>query len=217
MIRPRSVIAAVLVLVLGCSPGAHAQDLGIEYAMTRAGYGQALQDPAGLGGYLDLPVSDRFAVRLTASHHVENASIRRSPCTGLVPPGADCSPRAFDGDARMTVVGAGLAVQPLPSTAGLQPEVYLLLTGTDIDAVFAEQEGDARLRPITPDGFSIGWSAGAQVHYALTPVFGFTGRIGVHAPQLGACGSDGWFAFCDDRTLVEFGIGMRLTWSAFFP
>jgi len=39
----------------------------------------------------------------------------------------------------------------------------------------------------------------------------------VLAPQFDSCGNDGWFAFCEDRTLVEFGVGMRLNWSAFLP
>lgn len=213
----RYLIAALLILVAGLHADARAQDLGVEYGTTRAGYGQALQDPAGLGAYLDLPVSDRFAVRLTASHQTEATSIRRSPCTGLARPGEDCSIRSFEGDAQWTVLGAGLAVRPTPAIAGFEPELYLLVTGTDVDAVFSEQEGDARLRPITPDGFSIGWSAGAQVHYSVTALVGLTGRVGVLAPQLDACGNDGWFAFCDDRTLVEFGVGMRLNWSAFLP
>jgi len=213
----RYLIAVLLILVAGLYADARAQNIGVEYGMTRAGYGQALQDPAGLGTYLDLPVSDRFAVRLTASHHVENTSIRRSPCTGLAPPGADCSPRAFDGDAQMTVLGAGLAVRPTSAIAGFEPELYLLVTGTDADAVFTDQEADARLQPITPDEFSIGWSAGALVHYSVTALVGLTGRVGVLAPQFDACGYDGWFAFCEDRTLVEFGVGMRLNWSAFLP
>ncbi|PEN12513.1 hypothetical protein CRI94_13380 [Longibacter salinarum] len=212
-VRVGLALFVVLLSLSAGSSGAVAQALGIEVGMTRAGYGNALQRPAGIGGYLDLPVRERFAIRLAGSHQTEHRSIRRSPCTGLVLPGSNCSERPFDGDARMSVIAAGVAVQPIEPAAGFLPELYVLATGTSVDAVFTEQGGDGEVRPIAPDGFSVGWAAGGQVHYLITPLVGLSGRIGVHAPQLGACGQDAWFPFCEDRTLLEFAVGLRMNWS----
>lgn len=192
-----------------CAP-ASAQEIGIEYGGTRAEYDDALQRPTGLSGYVDLPLGERFAIRFTVSHHTESRSITRSPCTGLVPPGSDCTREPFDGDARLTTYGVGVAVR-LPSPAApLQPELYALGTGSDVDVDFMARSSASRLQPVTPDGLSVGIAFGGSVSYAITHFFALSGRIGLHALRFGACGADAWFPFCESRVLPQLALGARL-------
>lgn len=83
----------LLVLIVGYGSPASAQEIGIEYGVTRAGYDDALERPTGPSGYVDLPIGEHIAIRVAASHHTESRTITRSPCTGLAPPGRDCSDR----------------------------------------------------------------------------------------------------------------------------
>ena len=99
----------VLLLLLGqCAP-VSAQEIGIEYGGMRAGYDDALERPTGLSGYIDLPLSERVAIRFSAAHYTESRTITRSPCMGLVPPGSDCASEPFDGNSSLTNYSAGLA------------------------------------------------------------------------------------------------------------
>jgi len=187
-----------------------AQELGIEYGVTDAGYGDALQRPSGVGGFLDIPIDDRFAVRLTASHHTESQGITRSPCTGLVRPGTDCSPQRFQGDASLTTFGIGMTVRLPSPIASLDPELYALATGSAVDVRFEARSGDRRLQPVTPDDPSFGVAAGGALHYAITPSIALSGRLGIHSPRFGACAEDAWVPFCDRRTMPQVAMGARI-------
>jgi hypothetical protein len=200
----------LLVILLGGQYApASGQGIGIEVGATRAGYDGALERPTGLGGYVDLPLDERIAIRFAVSHHTESRTINRSPCTGLVPPGTDCTDQRFDGDAHLTTYGVGFAVR-LPSPgASLQPALYALGTGSDVDADFVARNSEARLQPVTPDGLSVGVAVGGSVRYAITPFWALSGRVGLHALRLGACGADAWFPFCERRLLPQLALGMR--------
>ena len=152
----------VLLLLLGqCAP-VSAQEIGIEYGGMRAGYDDALERPTGLSGYIDLPLSERVAIRFSAAHYTESRTITRSPCMGLVPPGSDCASEPFDGNSSLTNYSAGLAVRPSSPGASLQLELYALGMASDVDATFTAQNGDEQLQPVTPDGLSLGIALGEE-------------------------------------------------------
>ena len=214
--RPSSlgVVLAVLAALLVAATPAAGQEITLEYGVTRAGYDEALQRPAGLSGFVDVPLGRRLALRLSAAHRTERRSVTRSPCTGLVPPGRDCTAERFDVDAHLTTYGAGLALRlPTPAPA-LAPELYALVTASRVDADFTARNSDATVRPVTPDGLSPGLAFGGTLSYAVTPLLAFTGRIGVQIPRFGVCGVDAWFPFCERRILPELALGAQLRPSA---
>lgn len=213
--HPLKFFAAVLLLALTALPlAASAQTIGVEVGGTEAQYGEALVRPIGISGTVDLPLTDRLSLRLAASRQTESRSITRSPCTGLAPPGTDCSPEPFVGDAQLTTFGAGVTVAfPSPIEA-LHPEVYALATGSTVDITFSAERSDAELQPITPDGRSWGLEVGAGVSYSITDRVAVSGRAGFLRPGFEACGNDGWFALCESRTLPRFAIGTRVDLSA---
>jgi len=182
----------------------------MEVGAIQAGYGDALQRPVGLSGTVDLPLSDRVALRLMAAHYLENRTIRRSPCSGLVPPGRDCSTRPFAGDGHLSTVGLGVVVRLTPPASTWRPELYALGTGTAVGAEFESLSGDEQISPITPEGLSVGVAVGGSLHYTLTPVVGLTARLGAQIPRFGTCGADAWFPFCETRVLPEAAVGVRL-------
>ncbi len=215
--RVRVKLSSILLLLLlvGQYAPVSAQEVGIEYGGTRAGYGDALQRPTGLSGYIDLPLSERIAIRFSATHYTESRSITRSPCTGLVPPGRDCTSEQFDGDAHLTNYGVGLSVR-LPSPgASLQPKLYAVGTASDVDATFVAQNGDTEVQPVTPDGLSPGVALGGRLSYEVTSFFALSSRLGFHVPRFGVCGADAWFPFCERRVLPQVAFGARLRLSGF--
>lgn len=215
--RARASLPLILlpVFLVGQFAPASAQGIGIEYGGTRAGYDDALQRPTGLSGYLDLPLSERIAIRFSAAHYTERRTITRSPCTGLVPAGRDCTSEQFDGDAHLTNYGVGLSVR-LPSPgASLQPKLYAVGTASDVDATFVAQDGGAKVQPVTPDGLSPGVALGGSLSYEITSFFALSSRVGFHVPRFGVCGADAWFPFCDRRVLPQLAFGARLRLSGF--
>ena len=205
----------VLLLLVGQYPSVSAQEVGIEYGGTRAGYGDALQHPTGLSGYIDLPLSDRIAIRFSAAHYTEGRTITRSPCTGLVPPGRDCTNEQFDGDAHLTNYGVGLSIR-LPSLgASLQPKLYAVGTASDVDATFVAQNGDTKVQPVTPDGLSPGVALGGSLSYEITSFFALSSRLGFQVPRFGVCGADAWFPFCESRVLPQLAFKAHLRLSGF--
>ena len=200
----------VLLLLLGqCAP-VSAQEIGIEYGGMRAGYDDALERPTGLSGYIDLPLSERVAIRFSAAHYTESRTITRSPCMGLVPPGSDCASEPFDGNSSLTNYSAGLAVRPLSPGASLQPELYALGMASDVDATFTAQNGDEQLQPVTPDGLSLGIALGGSINYEITRFLAISSRFGVQVPGFSTCGADAWFPFCEPRVLPQLAFGARL-------
>jgi len=219
LITPIRLLFIVLIISLSVSLGrvlpASAQEggtaeVGVEVGGTQAGYGDALQRPTGLSGYVDVAVNERFAIRVAASHHTENRSILRSPCSGLVRPGRDCSDRRFDGDASLTSFGFGVAYLLTSPDATWQPELYALGTAVDVDVEFNARNSDDRLRPIMPDGATVGLAFGGAVNYAVSPVIAFTGRLGIRTPWFQACGADAWFPFCESHAMPELALGLRI-------
>lgn len=207
--------AAVLLLALTALPlAASAQIIGVEVGGTEAQYGEALVRPIGISGTVDLPLTDRLSLRLAASRQSESRGITRSPCTGLAPPGTDCSPEPFVGDAQLTTFGAGVTVALPSPIEPLHPELYALATGSTVDVTFSAEQSDEELQPITPDGPSWGLEVGAGLHYPITNWIAVSGRVGLLRPGFEACGDDGWFAFCETRTLPRFAIGTRFNLSA---
>ena len=210
VILPRTVGLLIIALLGSVAPQASAQEVGMEVGATQAGYGDALQRPMGLSGTVDLPLSSRISLRLLASHYREARTIRRSPCSGLAPPDRDCSTRRFEGDARLSTVGLGVAVRLTPTAATWRPELYALGTGTAVGAEFATPSGDEQVAPVAPEGLSMGVAVGGSLHYTLTPVVGLTVRVGAQIPRFGTCGADAWFPFCETRVLPEAAVGVRL-------
>jgi hypothetical protein len=209
-------ILLLIALSVYCVP-VSAQEIGIEYGGTHAGYGDALERPTGLSGYLDLPLSERIAIRLSGAHYTEKRTITRSPCTGLVRPGRDCTSEPFDGDGSLTTYGVGVAIGLHASGATLQPELYALVTGSSVDVNFTAQTGDEQIQPITPDGLSPGVALGGSISYEITSFFALSSRFGVQVPRFGACGSDAWFPFCERRVLPHLALGVRFGLSGFYP
>lgn len=210
--RARAALSPIVVLILlvGHYAPVSAQEIGIEYGGTHAGFDEALERPTGLSGYLDLPLSERVAIRVSAAHYTESRTITRSPCTGLVPPGSDCTDERFDGDGSLTNYGVGLAVKLPAPGASLQPELYVLGTASDVDVTFTAQSSDAQLQPITPDGPSPGVALGGSISYEITPFLALSNRFGLQAPRFGVCGADAWFPFCETRILPQLAFGARL-------
>jgi len=206
----------LLIVLIGHYAPVTAQEIGIEYGGTHAGYGDALERPTGLSGYLDLPLNERFAIRLSAAHYTESRTITRSPCTGLVPPGGDCTSEPFDGDGSLTNYGLGFAIRLHSPGASLQPELYALGTASDVSVNVTTQNGNGQIQPITPDGLSPGVALGGSISYEITSFFALSSRFGVQVPRFGACGSDAWFPFCERRVLPQLAFGGRFELSSFY-
>lgn len=201
-------IVLLLLLVGHCAP-VPAQEIGVAYGEVRAGYEEALERPTGLSGSLDVPLSERVAIRVFAAHYTESRTITRSPCSGIPPPSRDCTEEPFEGDSNLTTYGVGLAVELLSSEASLQPELYVLGTASDVEVSFTAQNSDAQLQPVTPDGLSPGVALGGSMRYEITHFLALSGRFGLQAPRFGACGADAWFPFCESRVLPQLAVGAR--------
>lgn len=198
------------------------QELGVEYGATRAGYDDALETPTGFGVHADIPlirdmsmpVIRQIEIRLGASRHTENRTLRRSRCTGFIPPGTDCSPETFDGDSDLTRLGVGLVVGFEPVIAGIEPEIYVMGTSTRINTEFIGRESGRNIGPIDPENPSAGLEFGVMLNYSVTPFFGLFGRFAAQNTNFGACAEDVWAPFCEDRTLYQVGFGAQFRFSA---
>lgn len=204
-------------LFAALAPRAHGQTLSVEYGGTYAGYDGALERPIGMGGALDLPVSKHIGVRLRVTHHTESLVVRRSPCTGLPPPDADCTPERFDGDAELTTYGAGVVARLPRLGSTLRPALYALALAADLEAAFRGRRSGTQIRPITPEGLSAGLEVGGTLAYAVTPSITLMGRVGTQFVHFGTCGADAWFPFCDSRPMPQISLGAQLRFSALRP
>lgn len=207
--RTQCLIVGLLCLVGGIRSGS-AQEIGIEYGSTWAGYGEALERPTGWTGIVDLPLHSRIALRLSVAHYTENRTLTASPCTGLVPPGTDCSDRRFDGDAHLTNYALGPAVKLPSPVASLQPTVYVLGVLSDVEATFVAQSGTSRRTVILPDGLTPGIAFGAHLSYDVTRYLAVTSRLGGHFFRSSTCATDAWDPFCESRVLEQLAFGTRL-------
>jgi hypothetical protein len=191
------------------------QEIGLEYGATRAGYDDALETPTGFGIHADIPlirdmsmpVVRQIELRLTASRHTENRTLRRSRCTGFIFPGTDCSPDTFDGDSDITRLGIGLVVGFESVIGGIKPEIYAMGISSSIDTEFIGRESGRNIGPVDPENPSPGLEFGTMLNYSVTPFFGLYGRFAIQNTTFGSCGVDAWFAFCEDRTLHQFSLG----------
>ena len=214
--------AALLIFIFLIPLQVYSQEIGVEYGATRAGYDDALETPAGFGVHADIPLKRdmsmpilrQIELRLGASRHTENLTLRRSRCTGLIPPGTDCSPDTFDGDSDLTRLGVGLVVGFEPVIAGIEPEIYVMGTSTSINSEFIGRESGRNIGPVDPENPSTGLELGAMLSYNITPFFGLYGRVSAQNTNFGACGEDAWFAFCEDRMHYQFGLGAQFRFSA---
>jgi len=197
------------------------QVIGIEYGITQAGYENALEQPAGLGGHLDIPLFSNIAIpiiedldlRFSVSKHTENLTITRSRCTGLVQPGTDCSTDTFDGDSHITQIGAGLVIGFKSLINGLQPEIYAMGISTGLEADFIGRESGKNIGPITPTNKSVGLEIGGILSYAITPYLDIYGRFAIQDTNIQSCGQDAWFAFCKEREFFQFSLGTQVRFS----
>lgn len=198
------------------------QEIGVEYGATQAGYDDALETPTGFGVHGDIPlirnmsmpVIRQIELRLGASRHTENRTLRRSRCTGFIPPGTDCSPDTFDGDSDLTRLGVGLVVGFDPFIVGIEPEIYLMGTSTSVNTEFIGRESRRNIGPIDPENPSPGLEFGLMLNYSVSPFFGLYGRFPAQDTNFGACGVDAWFAFCEDRQLYQVGLGAQFRFLA---
>ncbi|MGM0706050.1 MAG: hypothetical protein ACQETP_09035 [Bacteroidota bacterium] len=204
-------LVVVFCIVMGgpSAPFASAQEIGIGVGGTQAGYDDVLDQPTGPGGYVDLPVGQRFAVRFMVLNHTEERSITRSPCTGLVPPEADCTPEPFSVDARLTTYGVGTALRLTAPGATVQPKLYFLITSPSVDVSINAENSDRTLNPIDPGSTNLGIALGGEVHYPITDIIALSAQIGLQRPKFGTCADDGFDPFCQTRTLVQGALGMQ--------
>lgn len=194
------------------------QEIGIDYGLTNAGYDNALEKPAGLGGHLDipiirnvdLPVIEDIELRFGISKHTENLTISRSTCTGLVDQGTNCNTDTFDGDSHLTRFGAGIVIGFKPFIPNVRSEIYALGISTDLKADFIGRESGKNIGPITPTKNSIGVEFGGMLRYEVTQYLDLYGRLAIQNPNIQTCGVDAWFAFCEERKLYQFSIGTQL-------
>jgi hypothetical protein len=214
-------LSAVLVTAGGALP-AHAQGLGFDdteiglaYGVTFAGYGDALQRPHGLEGYLTVPVTSYLGLRVAAAHHTESRTLDLSPCRGgaLLVEGP-CANEPFTGDARWTTVGAGFAAHLTPFAGRVRPEAYGLVTATALDARFSSRTSDAEVRPDTPDDLAWGVTFGGGLSYQVSRLVGLSSRVEWQLPGLSACSPYRWSAFCERRLLPRVAVGAHLRLSA---
>jgi len=216
------IVLRIILPVLGAAllallPGAlQAQSLTVNYGWTNAGIDDVLERPNGFGAFLDVPATDRFSVRIAVRHHTEALTIRRSPCTGLVPPGADCGTRAFVGDAELTTVGAGLVVTLPRPISTVEPRLFAMGLVADVDAEFRAEESNEEIAPITPDDPTVGLAGGGSFSFAFSEYVGVNTQIGAQYVRFGTCGDDGWFAFCDSRVMPRISLGAEVHLSQLF-
>ena len=205
-----SLLAVFSIVVSGQHlPSASAQEIGIGVGGTQAGFGDALNRPVGLSGYLDIPVGQRFGARFMAMYHTEERSLTRSPCTGLARPGTDCTPEPFDADARFAMYGLGPILRLTAPDATVQPKVYLLFTFLSIDSSLSAQNSDRTLNPIGSESIDFGIALGGEVHYPITDIIALSAQIGIQRHAPGVCAEDGFDPFCETRTLVQGAVGMQ--------
>lgn len=198
------------------------QDIGVEYGSTLAGYENALERPKGLGVHADIPLLNNIALpviegidlRLRASKHTEHLTITGSRCTGLVQPGSDCSTDTFDSDSRFTQFGAGFVIGFESFIAGLRPEVYAMGINTNVAADFVGRESGKNIGPITPKNKSMGIEFGGMLNYSISPFIDLYGRLAIQNTNIQTCGEDGWFAFCENKKVLQFSFGTQLRFSA---
>lgn len=211
VIRRWTYLVVVLSIVVWgpSAPFASAQEIGIGVGGTQAGYGDVLNRPIGLSGYLDIPVGKRFGARFMAMYHTEERSLTRSSCTGLVPPGTDCTPEPFDVDARFAMYGLGPILRLTAPDATVQPKLYLLLTFLSIDSSLSAQNSDRTLNPIGAEHIDFGIALGGEVHYPITDIMALSAQIAIQRHAPGACAEDGFDPFCQTRTLVQGAVGMQ--------
>lgn len=194
----------------------------MEYGATQAGYDDALETPTGFGVHGDIPLMRNMSmpiirqieIRLGASRHTEKLTLTRSRCTGLIPPGTDCSPDTFDGDSDLTRLGVGLVVGFEPFIAGIEPEIYLMGTSTSVDTEFIGRESERNIGPADPVNASPGLEFGVMLNYLVTPFFGLYGRFAAQNTNFGACAEDVWAPFCEDQMLYQFSLGAQFRFSA---
>lgn len=197
------------------------QEVGIEYGFTITGYDNALENPAGLGGHLDIPIIrnvdlpfiEDIELRFGISKHTENITISRSRCTGLVEPGTNCNTDTFDGDSHLTRFGAGIVIGFKPFIPNVRSEIYALGTSTDLKADFIGRESGKNIGPITPTNNSIGLEFGGMVRYEVTQYLELYGRLAIQNANIQTCGADAWFAFCEERKFYQFTLGTQLRFS----
>jgi len=207
-------LPALLVAVFTVVPGSlHAQSLTLEYGWTQSGIEDVLERPNGFGASIGVPVAGRFSARISVRHHTESLSIRRSPCTGLVRPGTDCSPEPFEGDARLTTVGAGVVVDLPQPASRLKPRLYAMGLIADVDVTFRATESDERVSPITPDDPSVGLAGGGSLTVTLNRFVGIKTRFGAQYVRFGTCGTDAWFPFCESQVMPQVSLGAELRFS----
>jgi hypothetical protein len=192
------------------APWAHGQALGVEYGVTYAGYDGALERPTGVGGTIDLPIGDHLGVRLRVTHQTENLVVRRSPCTGLPPPGAECTPEPFDGDAELTTYGAGMVARLPPLVSKLRAKLYALALAAEVTATFRGRRSGKQIRPITPEGRSPGLEVGGSLGYAVSSYVSLQARVGTQFVYFGVCGSDAWVPFCDSHHMPRLALGVQV-------
>jgi len=213
----RIVLPVLGAALLPLLPGAlHAQSLTVNHGWTNAGIDDVLERPNGFGASLDVPTTNRFSVRIAVRHHTEALTIRRSPCTGLVPPGADCGTRAFVGDAKLTTVGAGLVVTLPRPISSVEPRIFAMGLVADVDAEFRAAESNEEIAPITPDDPTVGLAGGGSFSFAFSDYVGVKTQIGAQYVRFGTCGEDGWFAFCDSRVMPRISLGAEVYLSHLF-
>lgn len=207
---PALLITAALTLLLSGPVPARAQTLTVGYGWTQPGIEDVLERPSGFGASLDVPVGSRLSVRILARHHTERHSLRRSPCTGLARPGADCSPEPFDGEARLTTAGIGIGVTLPRPTPRVEPRLFATGLVADVDVTFRAAESDARVSPVTPDRPSVGFAGGGILSLALGRPVAITARAGVQYNRFSTCGDDAWFPFCDSQWMPQVSLGVEV-------
>lgn len=194
------------------------QEVGIEYGVSHTGYENALEQPTGLGGHLDIPILSKLELpvvediefRFGLSKHTEHLTISRSRCTGLVKPGTDCSNDTFDGDSHITRYGAGLVIGFKSLITRVRSEIYALGIFTNLDTDFIGRQSGKNIGPIAPTKNSKGLEFGGMVSYEITQFLDLYGRLAIQSPNIQTCGEDAWFAFCEERRLFQFTFGTQL-------
>ncbi|MEF8940890.1 MAG: hypothetical protein V5A22_13680 [Salinivenus sp.] len=202
-------------LFAALTPRAYGQTLTTEYGVTYAGHNGALERPTGVGGAVDLPISDHLGARLRVTHHTESLVVRRSPCSGLPPPDADCTPERFDGDAQLTTYGAGVVARLPRLVSTLRPELYALALAANLEAAFRGRRSGTQIRPV--EGLSVGLEVGATLTYTVIPHLTLMDRVGTQFVHFGTCGADAWFPFCNSRPMPQGSLGLRVHLSVLGP
>lgn len=217
---PRSyitVLSIAFIFFLIC-PDSKGQDIGMEYGVSQTGYTNVLEQPAGLGGHLNIPVFGNIGIpvikgiglRLGASRHTEDLTITRSRCTGFVEPGTDCSMDTFDGDSHISSYGLGLIIRFQSLMGKVRPEIYALRTITNIDVDFIGRQSGKNIGPVTPNENARGFEVGGTVNYEITPFLDLYGNLALQHPNIESCLLDAWSPFCEERKVYQFSLGTQL-------